>query len=242
MNATAGAWEFAKMADFCSVSDEQLLGNTRRLVGRSNLVLASLLAHLAEVEARGVHRIRACSSLYTYCIYELRFSEDEALRRVSAARWVRQFPELFDAIASGELHLTGLLMLAPHLTVTNLHDVLARAKHRTKKELARLVRELDPLPPVPALIEPLGPVPRVSPRRAVRPRRRSLAIQPGPAVPGTQRARSRGRLRPRKDASRDRLGESPELRLAVAPGTSKQDQGVETTVRSAAGIETKPSR
>ena len=40
----------------------------------------------------------------------------------------------------------------------NFCDVLARAKHRTKREIARLVRELDPLPDVPARIEPLGPV------------------------------------------------------------------------------------
>jgi hypothetical protein len=37
----------------------------------------------------------------------LRFSEDEAFRRVSAARLVRRFPALLDAVASGELHLTG---------------------------------------------------------------------------------------------------------------------------------------
>src|SRR5689334_14212191 len=67
------------------LSDSELLAGTRRLVGRSNQLLAELLAHLGEVEARGIHRTRACSSLYTYCIYELRFSEDEAFRRVAAA-------------------------------------------------------------------------------------------------------------------------------------------------------------
>jgi hypothetical protein len=61
-----------------------------------------------------VHRTRACSSLYSYCIYELRLSEDAAVRRVMAARFVRQFPALLQAIAAGELHLTGLLMLGPH--------------------------------------------------------------------------------------------------------------------------------
>ena len=85
------------------LSDGDLLAGTRRLVGASNQLLASLLAHLAEVEARGVHRTRACSSLYTYCVYELRLSEDAAFRRVSASRLVRRFPALFDAIASGEL-------------------------------------------------------------------------------------------------------------------------------------------
>jgi 5-methylcytosine-specific restriction endonuclease McrA len=141
------------------LSDAELLTATRRLVGRSNQLLGALLAHLGEVEARGIHRTRACSSLYTYCIYELRYSEDEAFRRVAAARLVRRFPALLDAIASGELHLTGLLMLGPHLTEQNLGQVLLRAKHRTKKETARLVRELDPLPEVPPRIEPLGPAP-----------------------------------------------------------------------------------
>jgi hypothetical protein len=139
------------------LSDAELLTVTRGLVGRSNQLLASLLAHLGEVEARGIHRTRACASLYAYCIYELRFSEDEAFRRVTAARLVRRFPALLDAVASGELHLTGLLMLGPLLTADNLVQVLARAKHRTKKELARLVRILDPLPQVPPRIEPLGP-------------------------------------------------------------------------------------
>ena len=142
-----------------SLSDPELLANTRALIGRSNQVLAAFLAHLGEVEARGLHRTRACSSLYAYCIYELRLSEDAAVSRVSAARLARRFPELLDAVAAGELHLTGLLMLGPHFTRENLHDVLARAKHRTKKEIAKLVRILDPLPAVPARIEALGPSP-----------------------------------------------------------------------------------
>jgi hypothetical protein len=139
------------------LSDEALLANTRRLVGKSNELLAALLAHLAEVEARGVHRTRRCSSLYTYCIYELRFSEDAAARRSSAARLVKQFPPLLDAIANGELHLTGLLLIGPHLTPDNHVAVLGRAKFRTKKELGKLVRDLNPLPQVPDRIEPLGP-------------------------------------------------------------------------------------
>ena len=120
------------------LADEELLRSTRRLVGASNKLFAQLLLHLAEVETRGVHRTRACASLYTYCIYELRMSEDAAARRSSAARLVKQFPLLFDAIAAGELHLTGLLMIGPHLTPENHVEVLARAKFRTKKELTKL--------------------------------------------------------------------------------------------------------
>lgn len=142
------------------LTDAELLTKTRSLVGRSNQVFAALLAHLAEVDARGLHRTRACSSLYTYCIYELRFSEDAAARRAGAAKLVKRFPLLLEPIANGELHLTGLLMLGPHLTPENIVEVLARAKFRTKKELGKLVRELHPLPLVPDTIEPLGVHPR----------------------------------------------------------------------------------
>jgi hypothetical protein len=45
------------------------------------------------------------------------------------------------------------------LTEENHREVLARAKHRTKTELERLVRRLNPLPDVPARVEPLGPAP-----------------------------------------------------------------------------------
>src|SRR5438034_2926569 len=76
------------------LSDGELLSNTRSLVGKSNRVFAALLAHLAELEARGLHRTRACASLYTYCIYELRFSEDGAARRAGAAKLVKRFDEV----------------------------------------------------------------------------------------------------------------------------------------------------
>ena len=139
------------------VSDKDLLANTRRLVGRQNQTLAALLAHLAEVEARGIHRVRACPSLYAYCLYELRCSEDAAFRRARAARVARQFPVIFQQVADGELHLTAIVLLAPHLTEENHRELLALAKHRTKREILRIVRALAPEPSVPDRIEPLGP-------------------------------------------------------------------------------------
>jgi hypothetical protein len=84
------------VSSLAHLSDQELLTNTRRLVGRSNQTFAALLLHLAEVEARVIHRARLCASLYTYCVYELRFSEDAAARRSSAARLVKQYPPLFE--------------------------------------------------------------------------------------------------------------------------------------------------
>lgn len=157
MNTTVSA--------FCldHLSNDDLLAGMRAQVGRSNQALAGLLAHLAEVDARGLYRLRACSSLSTYCVYEFRMSEDAAQRRAQAAKIARRFPVLFEQIAAGQIHLTAVLMLGPHLTDANHLEVLALAKHRTKREIAGLVRRLDPLPDVPARIEPLGPAARGNP-------------------------------------------------------------------------------
>jgi hypothetical protein len=136
------------------VSSDTLLVNLKRLVGGSNELTVHLLAHLAEVEARGIYREMACSSLYTYCVYELRFSDDEAQRRCRAARVARQFPVIFEMLADASIHLTGILLLAPHLTGDDYVELLARARYRTKREIEKLIAEIAPYPDVPALIQP----------------------------------------------------------------------------------------
>jgi hypothetical protein len=141
--------------DLDQLSDDTLLTSLKRLTGTSNELTAQLLAHLAEVEARGIHRSMACATLYTYCVYELRMSEDEAQRRCRAARLCRQFPLLFDMLADASIHLTGILLLAPHLSDENHREVLARARYRTKREIEKLVAEVAPRPDVAACIEPL---------------------------------------------------------------------------------------
>src|SRR5690606_30423970 len=115
------------------VSDGELHLGTRRLVGRSNQILAALLAHLGEIEARGIHREHCLASLHTFLVYELRMSEDAAFRRARAARLCREFPVALEHLAAGELHLTALLLLGPHLTEENHRELLALAKHRTKR-------------------------------------------------------------------------------------------------------------
>jgi 5-methylcytosine-specific restriction endonuclease McrA len=145
----------ASMGCLARLTDASLHSELKRLVGCSNTLLAQLLTHLGEVEARGIHRERACSSLYTYCVYELRMSEDEAQRRCRAARLARQFPKLLEMLAEASLHLTGLLLIGPHLTEDNQNELLARARFRTKREIERLVAEIAPCPDVPSRIVPL---------------------------------------------------------------------------------------
>jgi hypothetical protein len=71
-------------------------------------------------------------------------------------------------------------MIGPHLTPENHAAVLARAKFRTKKELTKLVRELNPLPQVPDRIEPLGPA--LAPNPTMNPSWEEVVAALSPAV------------------------------------------------------------
>src|SRR6185295_3318504 len=70
----------------------------------------------------------------------------------------RQFPVLLDMLADASLHLTGILLIGPHLTEANQSELLARARFRSKRELERLVAELAPCCDVPSKIVPLSRV------------------------------------------------------------------------------------
>jgi 5-methylcytosine-specific restriction endonuclease McrA len=45
------------------------------------------------------------------------------------------------------------------LTEQNHRELLALARHRTKRDILRLIRRIDPRPDAPATVEPLGPAP-----------------------------------------------------------------------------------
>ena len=89
MQTNAGAKEVVAQlvrggdAGLAHLSDRELLASMRELVGRSNQVFAALLAHLAEVDARGLHRTRACA------------------RRGGAPRWSGKAGEAISAATSG---------------------------------------------------------------------------------------------------------------------------------------------
>jgi len=106
--------------------------------------------------------------MFAYCTDVLHLSEAEAYLRIAAARASRKHPMLLVMLEEGRLHLSGIAKLAPHLTSTNCEDVLARAAHKSKREIEELVAELSPRPDVPAVIRKVPtPLGRTTPRAPV---------------------------------------------------------------------------
>ena len=76
-------------------------------------------------------------------------SEDAAFKRIRAARTARRFPAIFAAVADGRLHLSAVVMLAPHLTEDTVDELLTAAIHKSKSEIEELLAETpDPAPSV----------------------------------------------------------------------------------------------
>jgi 5-methylcytosine-specific restriction endonuclease McrA len=128
------------------LSDHTLMRDLAALVAQDRVTTAELLAHIAEVDTRQLYRPAAYPSMFAYCVGELRLSEDAAFKRIKAARAARRFPAVFDAIAEGRLHLSALVLLAPHLTEDTADELLAAATHQSKCEIERLLAERYPRP------------------------------------------------------------------------------------------------
>jgi hypothetical protein len=138
-----------------SIPDDELLHRLAKLMGQSRRVEADIVAHIAEVEERGLYAREAFPSMFSYCMNVLHLSEAEAYLRILAARATRKHPLLLTMLADGRLHLTAIVKLAPHLTLANRDVLLERATHRSKRQILDLVAEIAPRPDVPAEVRKL---------------------------------------------------------------------------------------
>jgi 5-methylcytosine-specific restriction endonuclease McrA len=93
--------------------------------------------------------------MFVYCTDVLHLSEHEAYLRIAVARAARAHPDVLPMLADGRLHLAGIAKLAPHLTPENRVALLARAVHKTKRQIEEIVAELAPRPDAPSLIRRL---------------------------------------------------------------------------------------
>jgi hypothetical protein len=137
------------------LEDNALLRALTRLVTEDRATTAALLAHIVEVEERRLYLYAACSSMFVYCKRILHMSEGATYKRIQVARAARRFPALFDAIAEGRLHLSAVVVLAPHLTPANAEELLAAATHQTRAEVEALIAMRFPKPDVATIVRPL---------------------------------------------------------------------------------------
>src|SRR6187549_1963470 len=170
------------------VGNSQLLAGLSELVQQSNGLTAQVIAHLVELEQRMLHLELGFSSLFAYCVEALGMSEGTAGRRVTATRVCRRFPQAFERVARGELHLCALCALAPHLGSENAAELFDACRGKTRRQVEELLAVRFPRPDVREQIRRLPVRAQVSaaPREPISLPARAVEALPAmePEVPG----------------------------------------------------------
>lgn len=119
-----------------NMPDKELLSKTDELARRERELLTEVLHHLREIERRRLFSDLGFKSLFDYAVKRLGYSDDQAARRISAMRLLKELPELEPQIASGALTLTNIGM------AQTLFRQEQRIKPYTSKEKKELLKEI----------------------------------------------------------------------------------------------------
>lgn len=136
------------------LTDETLHSDTHRLNREHNEILTQLLHHLQENERRRLFSKYKYTSLFAYMMGELKYSEDEANRRISAMRLLREVPQIEDKITSGELSLTNMVLAQTLFskekksgrayTSFQKAEVLMKLENQSVRSAQKIVAEINP--------------------------------------------------------------------------------------------------
>ena len=133
------------------LSNQELESQLKQLVQRERQLLHVILQHINEFATRKLYLERAYSSLYEYLTKELGYSGSAAMRRIEAARLLRDVPVVAQKIQEGTLNLSQIGELSRSikekesttgLKVTELQKeglvarIIGKTTLETQKELA----------------------------------------------------------------------------------------------------------
>jgi hypothetical protein len=201
------------MQRLASLSGDALLDDLHVIVGSHRRVTAELILHLGEVDARRLHVEKGFSSLFSYCVELLRFSEDEACRRIEAARLARRFPAIYPLLQTGTVSLTVLGLLKVHLTDNNHQELLAGVSGSTVRHAKEWLAARFPQPDVPWSIRK-RPESRAIDASPVSPR--TMSNEASPVSPSSPQATTNAPVSPQATSN----GASPVSPRAATDGAS----------------------
>lgn len=128
------------------LSDEQLIAKMEAYVEDERARLHTFLSWLGEADSRKLLTGNGYDSTFDYCVRRLKLSEDEAYRRIHAARAVVALPELRAALAGGHLSLSAVSKIAPHVGRPDAAEIISQAKGKTARQIDEILAPLHLLP------------------------------------------------------------------------------------------------
>lgn len=145
--------------DLKHLTDKQLILDLQNLIKSERELLIKILYHLKEVEKRKLYSDYNCSSLFDYACKELKYSADQACRRIQAMRVLKEIPEAAAKINSGELSLTNINQAQRYfnenkvVSKTEKIVVLKTLMNKSTREGQKELLKLSPIKPLPLEIK-----------------------------------------------------------------------------------------
>jgi hypothetical protein len=149
------------LAAVARLPDGELIARLTDVAQCSRRVTVEMLAHLAELDRRRLHRSEGCGKLFPYCTQVLKLSEAAAWNRIKAARAARRCPVILEMLAAGDVNLTTVRLLSSHLTAANHTSLLGEVRGLTRRQVDKIVARLSPQPDARSLVRKVPAAARV---------------------------------------------------------------------------------
>lgn len=118
-----------------TMNDDRLIQTLEQLIGNENKILAQSLAYISEVGRRRLFLSRGFTSLYEFCVKTLPLSPGSVYRRTQVAKKAQKHPLLLELVAKGELNLTVVSKICPHLKDSCQNDYIRSFIGKTVNEV-----------------------------------------------------------------------------------------------------------
>ena len=137
-----------------TLSDETLHQHNIQGAREEREALTRMLHQLRETERRRLFSKYKCGSLFDYAVQYLKYSNDQANRRIQAMRLLKDLPEVEEKISSGALNLTNLALAqklfrkqkksGQAMLAEQKVEVLTQLENQTTREAEKIVFAIDP--------------------------------------------------------------------------------------------------
>ena len=135
-----------------NLTSESLLAQIKKVVREERAATTVVLYHLLEVERRRLYASLGYSSLFDYAVTELGYCKASAYQRVSAARALREIPEIEAKIDEGALNLTLIskaqtVCRQERLSGETKREIMVSLENKSTREAEQILSRYSTQPP-----------------------------------------------------------------------------------------------
>jgi hypothetical protein len=133
-----------------SLTNSLLISKTKGLVTEERILTALILRHLAEISSRRLYSELGYSSLFTFCVKHLGYTESQTQRRIEAMRALQEMPEIESKIRDGALSLTAVAQAQTYfrsqkeITLPEKKEILKTLENKSTRECEKILLAISP--------------------------------------------------------------------------------------------------